>query len=58
MLMLNWMGREKAAKAELGRVWADNAGHKYKYFMVFLKDGDAVQGALKVDAFLNTLEKL
>ena len=23
-----------------------------------LKDGDAVQGALKVDAFLNTLEKL
>ena len=25
---------------------------KYKYFMVFLKDGDAVQGALKVDAIL------
>ena len=35
-----------------------HAGLKYKYFMVFLKDGDAVQGALKVDAFLNTLEKL
>ena len=51
-------GSDSQAKAELGRVWADNAGHKYKYFMVFLKDGDAVQGALKVDAFLNTLEKL
>ena len=51
-------GSDSQAKAELGRVWADNAGLKYKYFMVFLKDGDAVQGALKVDAFLNTLEKL
>ena len=51
-------GSDSQAKAELGRIWADNAGLKYKYFMVFLKDGDAVQGALKVDAFLNTLEKL
>ena len=51
-------GSDSRAKAELGRIWADNAGLKYKYFMVFLKDGDAVQGALKVDAFLNTLEKL
>ena len=51
-------GSDSQAKAELGRIWADNAGQKYKYFMVFLKDGDAVQGALKVDAFLNTLEKL
>ena len=51
-------GSDSQAKAELGRVWADNAGLKYKYFMVFLKDGDAVQGSLKVDAFLNTLEKL
>ena len=51
-------GSDSQAKAELGRIWADNAGLKYKYFMVFLKDGDAVQGALKIDAFLNTLEKL
>ena len=51
-------GSDSQAKAELGRVWADNAGPRYKYFMVFLKDGDAVPGALKVDAFLNTLEKL
>ena len=51
-------GSDSQIKAELGRIWADNAGLKYKYFMVFLKDGDAVQGALKVDAFLNTLEKL
>ena len=51
-------GSDSQAKAELGEKWADNAGLKYKYFMVFLKDGDAVQGALKVDAFLNTLEKL
>lgn len=51
-------GSDSQAKAELGRIWADNAGPRYKYFMVFLKDGDAVPGALKVDAFLNTLEKL
>ena len=51
-------GSDSQAKAELGRIWADNAGLKYKYFMVFLKDGDAVQDALKIDAFLNTLEKL
>lgn len=51
-------GSDSQAKAELGRIWADNAGLKYKYFMVFLKDGDAVPGALKIDAFLNTLEKL
>ena len=51
-------GSDSQAKAELGRIWADNAGQRYKYFMVFLKDGDAVQGALKMDAFLNTIEKL
>ena len=51
-------GSDSQAKAELGRIWADNAGQKYKYFMVFLKDGDAVQGALKIDAFLNTIERL
>ena len=51
-------GSDSQAKAELGRAWADNAGQKYKYFMVFLKDGDAVRGALKIDAFLNTLENL
>lgn len=51
-------GSDSQAKAELGRIWADNAGQKYKYFMVFLKDGDAVQGALKIDAFLNTIEML
>lgn len=51
-------GSDSQAKAELGRAWADSAGLRYKYFMVFLKDGDGVQGALKVDAFLNTLERL
>ena len=51
-------GSDSQAKAELGRIWADNAGQRFKYFMVFLKDGDAVQGALKIDAFLNTIEKL
>ena len=51
-------GSDSQAKVNLGRAWAENAGRNYKYFMVFLKDGDAVQGALKKDAFLNTLEKL
>lgn len=51
-------GSDSQVKAGLGRIWADNAGQRFKYFMVFLKDGDAVQGALKIDAFLNTIEKL
>jgi type III restriction enzyme len=51
-------GSDSQAKAELGRIWADAAGERFKYFMVFLKDGDAVHGSLKIDAFLNTLEKL
>ena len=51
-------GSDSQAKAELGRIWADNAGQRFKYFMVFLKDGDAVPGALKIDTFLNTIEKL
>lgn len=38
-------GSDSQAKAELGRIWADNAGLKFKYFMVFLKDGDAVHYA-------------
>lgn len=51
-------GSDSQTKAMLGQQWASNAGQKYKYFMVFLKDGDAVPGALKIDAFLNTIEKL
>lgn len=51
-------GSDSQAKIELGQAWANAAGQNYKYFMVFLKDGDAVQGALKIDAFLNTIEKL
>ena len=51
-------GSDSQAKAELGRIWADTAGARYKYFMVFLKDGDKVSGSLKIDAFLNTIEML
>ena len=51
-------GTDSREKCEMGKAWASLAGPRFKYFMVFLKDGDGVPGATKIDEFLNTLEKL
>ena len=42
----------------MGKIWANLAGQEFKYFMVFMKDGDGVPDATRIDDFLNTLEKL
>lgn len=51
-------GTDSQEKCEMGKLWATCAGPNYKYFMVFLKDGDGVPGGMKIDEFLNTLERL
>lgn len=51
-------GSDSREKCEIGKLWATLAGPKYKYFMVFLKDGDGVPGGTKIDEFLNGLERL
>ncbi len=51
-------GTDSQDKCEMGKIWATCAGTNFKYFMVFLKDGDGVPGGMKIDEFLNTLELL
>ena len=51
-------GSDSREKCEMGKIWATQAGSDYKYFMVFLRDGDGVPGGTKIDEFLNMLEKL
>ena len=51
-------GTDSQDKCEMGKLWATHAGPNYKYFMVFLRDGDGVPGGMKIDEFLNTLERL
>ena len=51
-------GSDSRVKAELGHVRVDNAGLGCEYPMVFLEDGGAVPGVLKVYALPNTPERL
>ena len=51
-------GTDSQEKCEMGKLWATHAGPNYKYFMVFLKDGDGVPDGIKIDDFLNALERL
>ena len=45
-------------KLKLGKAWANAAGPKYRYYMVF-KDGVApLDGAFTASDFLSRLEKL
>lgn len=45
-------------KIRLGKAWADAAGPKYRYYMVF-KDGvEPLDGALTTSKFLSQIEKL
>ena len=43
-------------KLKLGSKWADKAGDKYFYFMVF--ENSKIDGSLLVDEFINTLKEL
>lgn len=49
---------DSALKLELGTKWALMAGDKYRYFMVFDKKEDAIQGSYSKDEFLNMIKNL
>ena len=51
-------GTDSREKLGLGKAWANAAGTKYKYFMVFREKGDGVPGADRLDEFLNVMDKL
>lgn len=51
-------GTDSIEKCELGRKWADLAGPQFKYFMVFKPGETGVPGAVDVNGFLSTLERL
>ncbi|MGN0847758.1 MAG: DEAD/DEAH box helicase [Kiritimatiellia bacterium] len=51
-------GSDSQGKLELGMAWSNACGMKYKYFMVFRERGSGVPGAVQLDEFLNTIEKL
>ena len=41
---------------KLGSKWADKAGDKYFYFMVF--ENSKIEGSLLVDEFIDTIKEL
>ncbi|RAZ49885.1 hypothetical protein [Campylobacter hyointestinalis] len=43
-------------KLKLGSKWADKAGDKYFYFMVF--ENSKIEGSLLADEFISTIRKL
>uniref|UniRef100_UPI003AB1E26B hypothetical protein n=1 Tax=Dialister succinatiphilus TaxID=487173 RepID=UPI003AB1E26B len=45
-------------KLFLGRKWANMAGTKYRYFMVFESKDPELEGAYNKEDFLNLLKKL
>ncbi len=49
---------DSALKLELGKKWALMAGDRYRYFMVFDKKEDAIQGSLSKDEFLSIIKEL
>ena len=48
---------ESKEKLKLGRKWQENAGKKFKYFMVFDNKDTAVDGAYTIDRFIGEILK-
>jgi type III restriction enzyme len=49
-------GKDSKMKIRLGQKWADKAGSKYKYFMVF--EQKQVEGAYKLEDVINVIKNL
>lgn len=49
---------DSKAKLRLGRKWADLAGSKYRYYMVFDENDTGFDGAYRFSTFLDLLKKL
>ena len=45
-------------KLQLGRKWADMAGAKYRYYMVFDENDTGFDGAYPVREFMELMKKL
>ena len=61
IIMLETKGDDRTnddskTKLKLGSKWADKAGDKYFYFMVFEKN--KIEDSLLVDEFISTIRKL
>lgn len=49
---------ESAQKLKLGKRWADKAGDKYRYYMVFDEGDVPLEGAYEMSKFLEILQRL
>jgi hypothetical protein len=49
---------DSAAKLRLGRKWADKAGGRYRYFMVFQNRELRIDGTYALDEFMGIMQKL
>lgn len=49
---------ESARKLKLGKRWADKAGDKYRYYMVFDEGDVPLEGAYEMSKFLEILQRL
>ena len=47
---------DSKTKLKLGSKWADKAGDKYFYFMVF--ENSKIEGSLLIDEFIDTIKEL
>lgn len=47
---------DSKTKFKLGSKWADKAGDKYFYFMVF--ENSKIEGSLLIDEFIDTIKEL
>lgn len=51
-------GDDSKTKLELGRKWQDQAGSKYRYFMVFKDKELGMDGAYTIDKFIDIMKEL
>jgi len=49
---------DSANKVKLGRKWADKSGDKYRYYMVFKEKEFGLDGAYKMDEFMEIMKEL
>lgn len=51
-------GDDSKSKLKLGRSWQSQAGVDYRYFMVFKEKNFGIQGAYKLDDFIEVMKEL
>ena len=51
-------GDDSRSKLELGRKWQEQAGHRYRYFMVFKDKELGMDGAYTLDQFVDIMKEI